>query len=143
MITAIITDTHFGARNDSTAFSNYFAKFYNDIFFPYLKKHDIKHVIHMGDVFDRRKFINYKTLYDARNYFFNPLRDNGLQCWMLAGNHDTFYKTTNEVNSVGLLLQEYDNIQVFDTAVEMENCVLMPWVCSGNYEESIDLIKNT
>ena len=73
MITAIITDTHFGARNDSTAFSSYFAKFYTDIFFPYLKKHNIKHLIHMGDVFDRRKFVNYKTLYDARQYFFDPL----------------------------------------------------------------------
>ena len=143
MITAIITDTHFGARNDSTAFSSYFAKFYTDIFFPYLKKHNIKHLIHMGDVFDRRKFVNYKTLYDARQYFFDPLESNDIKCWMLAGNHDTFYKTTNEVNSVSLLLKDYPNIQVFTNAIEMDNCVLMPWVCNDNYEESINIIKNS
>ena len=46
MISAIITDTHFGARNDSLAFSNFFAKFYKDIFFPYLKEHNISHVVY-------------------------------------------------------------------------------------------------
>ena len=143
MRSAIITDTHFGARNDSLAFSTYFAKFYEDIFFPYLKKHNITHVIHMGDAFDRRTFVNYKTLYDARRFFFDPLKENNIECWMLAGNHDTFYKTTNEVNSVELLLKDYNNIQVFHNATEMENCVLMPWVCNDNYEESIKIIKNT
>ena len=41
MKTAILTDTHFGARNDNIAFAGYFSKFYENIFFPYLKKHNI------------------------------------------------------------------------------------------------------
>ena len=43
---ALITDTHFGARNDSQIFTDHFMKFYNDIFFPYLEENDIKTLIH-------------------------------------------------------------------------------------------------
>ena len=42
MKVALVTDTHFGARSDSLAFDAYFAKFYDEIFFPYLVEHDIK-----------------------------------------------------------------------------------------------------
>ena len=34
---ALLNDTHFGARNDSNIFDEYFYKFYDNIFFPYLK----------------------------------------------------------------------------------------------------------
>ena len=56
---ALLNDTHFGARNDSNIFDEYFYKFYNDIFFPYLKENNIKTLIHLGDIVDRRKYINY------------------------------------------------------------------------------------
>ena len=49
---ALLNDTHFGARNDSTIFDDFFHKFYNDIFFPYLKEHNIKTLIHLGDIVD-------------------------------------------------------------------------------------------
>ena len=41
MKVAIITDTHWGARNDSQAFTNYFIKFYEEIFFPELLERNI------------------------------------------------------------------------------------------------------
>ena len=41
---AIITDTHFGARNDSVQFDEYFYQFYEGQFFPYLQKNNIKTV---------------------------------------------------------------------------------------------------
>ena len=67
---ALLNDTHFGARNDSLIFDDYFHKFYNDIFFPYLKEHNIKTLIHLGDIVDRRKFINYRlhTILDISFY---------------------------------------------------------------------------
>ena len=67
---ALITDTHFGARNDSLIFNYFFKKFYEDIFFPTLKERKIKKIIHLGDVVDRRKFINYKTLNTMKEIFF-------------------------------------------------------------------------
>ena len=143
MKAAIITDTHFGARNDSQVFSNYMENFYKNIFFPYLKENNINYCIHMGDVFDRRKYINFRTLFDSKRYFFEPLAENNIHVDMIAGNHDTFYKTTNEVNSIDLLLEEYNNIHVHSDPVELSNCILMPWICSDNYEQSLSLMKNT
>ena len=58
---AIITDTHFGARNDNVNFNEYFYQFYEGVFFPYLQQHNIKTVLHLGDLMDRRKYVSFKT----------------------------------------------------------------------------------
>jgi hypothetical protein len=55
MKVACVTDQHFGARNDSIHFSEYFEKYYSNIFFPYLKENNIDTVIDLGDTFDHRK----------------------------------------------------------------------------------------
>ena len=70
---ALLADTHFGARNDSPAFSKYFFKFYDEVFFPYLKENNITTLIHLGDIVDRRKFINFKTSHDFRKNFMMVL----------------------------------------------------------------------
>ena len=72
---ALINDTHFGARNDNPNYANYIYKFWDDIFFPYLEEHNIKDVIHLGDVLDRRKFVNFKTLKDFNDKFVDRLKN--------------------------------------------------------------------
>jgi DNA repair exonuclease SbcCD nuclease subunit len=52
---AIITDQHFGARNDSNVFLDFFQKFYDNVFFPKLIEEKIDTVLILGDTFDRRK----------------------------------------------------------------------------------------
>ena len=89
MKVAILGDTHFGSRNDHQAFHDYFEKFYSDIFFPYLKENDIKKVIQLGDLFDRRKYINFYTLKRSREYLFDRLVEAGIQMDVFVGNHDT------------------------------------------------------
>ena len=42
MTVALITDQHLDGRKGSVAFWEYFQKFYDDIFFPTLEKHNIK-----------------------------------------------------------------------------------------------------
>jgi DNA repair exonuclease SbcCD nuclease subunit len=107
MRVALVTDTHFGARSDNLAFDQFFAKFYDECFFPYLEKEGIKTICHLGDVFDRRKYINYNILQSCKKYFFNKARDLGIEIHMIPGNHDTYFKNTNEVNSPSLLLGEF------------------------------------
>jgi len=144
---AIITDQHFGARNDSIAFLDFYEKFYENTFFPALDSAGITTVLVLGDTFDRRKYVNFYALDRAKKMFFNELEERGIQVHMLAGNHDTYFKNTNDVNSPDLLLREYSNINVIDhpTTINVDgtDICMMPWICPENYQSSLDEMKTT
>ena len=145
---ALITDTHFGARNDNANFNEYFYKFYEGVFFPYLHQHKIKTCIHLGDVMDRRKFVSYNTAKDFRERFILPFMQLEINLHMLVGNHDTFYKNTNDVNSLQELVDgKFRNIKVYPEAqeVEFDGCkiLFMPWINSQNYIHSMGMIDET
>ena len=116
---AIITDLHFGARGDALTFVDYMDKFYTNTFFPTLKERGIKTILNLGDTFDRRKYINYNSLKRSRQFFFDPIYENGINMWMLAGNHDTYYKNTNDTNSIDLLLNHNGNITTIPEAMDI------------------------
>lgn len=148
---AIITDQHFGARNDSTHFLDYYDKFYKETFFPIIDSERIDTVLILGDTFDRRKYVNFYTLKRAREMFFDELHERNIEVYMLAGNHDTYFKNTNDVNSVDLLLREYNNINVIDSPqtihLNYENVThdvcMIPWICPENYQQCLTEMKNT
>ena len=147
MKVAIITDTHWGVRNDSQVFYEYFRKFYTDVFFPELEKREIKTVWMGGDTFDRRKFINFKTLQTAKEIYFDRLAERGIDTHVIVGNHDTSYKNTNSPNSPDLCLGEYENITLYPGPQEVMfdslNVLMVPWINSDNYSDSVDLIRKT
>jgi DNA repair exonuclease SbcCD nuclease subunit len=144
---AIITDQHFGARNDSIHFLDYYERFYRDTFFTTIDENGIDTVLILGDTFDRRKYINFFTLKRSREMFFDKLYAKDIQVHMLAGNHDTYFKNTNDVNSVDLLLQEYSNINVISKPtiinVKNTNICMVPWVCPENYNDCMSVISDT
>ena len=147
MKVAIITDQHFGARNDSIQCLDYYQNFYDNIFFPKLEEQQIKHILILGDTFDRRKFINFNTLSRAKKMFFDKAYDNDIFITMIAGNHDTYYKNTNDVNSPELTLAEYINTVIITRPETVEvhgvPVCFLPWICSDNYVDSMNEIKNT
>ena len=135
----ILGDTHFGMRGDSLEFHRYYQKFYDEVFFPYLIENKVDTVFQLGDLFDRRKFINFNSLYLCRKYFFDKLAENNIKLYTLLGNHDVAFKNTLEVNSSTLLLKDYDNITIYDEfatvsfdGVEVD---VVPWLCADNEEE--------
>jgi DNA repair exonuclease SbcCD nuclease subunit len=142
---AIITDTHYGARRGSKLFHDYFEQFYKNIFFPTLEQEGIDTVVHMGDAFDSRKSIDYQSLEWAKKVVFDPLKKYNVH--MIIGNHDVYYKNTNEINSPGLLLQSYLNIKTYSKISEVKignlDVLFIPWINTENYEDSIKLIQNT
>ncbi len=147
MKVVIITDQHFGARKNSKLFHDYFLKFYNDIFFPYLEENDIKVVIDMGDTFDSRKGIDFSALAWAKNNYYDRLQDMGIRVHTIVGNHTAYYKNTNEVNAVDLLLREYDNVTVYSEVTEVEidkrNILFIPWINQDNEEKTFKFIENS
>lgn len=147
MKVAIITDQHFGARNDSITFLDFYQKFYDNIFFPKIEEEGINTVLILGDTFDRRKYVNFYALDRAKKMFFDKLQEKNIRIHMLAGNHDTYYKNTNEVNSPDLLLKEYDNIHVIDDPQTIQvdgiSICMMPWICAENYAASMKEIQET
>tara|TARA_B110000305_G_scaffold72407_1_gene81258 strand:- start:452 stop:1498 length:1047 start_codon:yes stop_codon:yes gene_type:complete len=143
---ALLNDTHFGARNDSPAFIKYMNKFYDELFFPYLKENDIGTLVHLGDVVDRRKFINHNTAYNFKKHFWNKLDDMNIDTHVILGNHDTYYKNTNEVNAMqNLNLSKDVKIYTKTTQVEFDGLPILfiPWICDDNETESVELITNS
>lgn len=144
---ALITDTHCGAGNDNQSLNTFFIKFYEEVFFPYLEKHNIKNVIHLGDTFDRRKYINFKTLNSWHSKVFSKLNSMCDRVDILIGNHDTYYKNTNSINSVSELLQIYENFNSYENASEVMfgnlKLLYLPWMCEDNKEHSLNLINST
>ena len=145
MKVAIITDTHYGARKGSKFLHDYFELFYKNVFFPALKEHGVETVIHMGDAFDSRKSIDYQSLEWAKRVVFDPLKEYDVH--MIIGNHDTYYKNTNDVNSPDLLLQIYSNVKTYSKATEVNigglDILFLPWINSENETETYQLIQKT
>ena len=141
----IITDTHYGARKGSKHLHDYFEKFYDNVFFPALEEHGVDTVVHMGDAFDSRKSIDYQSLQWAKRVVFDRLKN--YKVHMIVGNHDTYYKNTNEVNSPGLLLSDYNNISVYYEPTEVKldklKVLFIPWINAENFESSILSIKSS
>ena len=143
---ALLNDTHFGCRNDSPAFIEYQNRFYNEIFFPYLQQYDIKTLVHLGDVVDRRKFINHNTAHNFKKVFFNRLEEMNIDTHIIIGNHDTYYKNTNEVNAMqNLNINKGAKVYTHATEVEFDGLPIMfiPWICDDNEAETTRAINNT
>mgnify|MGYP000647865862 CR=1 FL=1 len=143
---AILNDTHCGIRNSSDIFMKYQERFYTEVFFPYLLENDIKHILHLGDYYDNRKTINFKALQHNRKIFLEPMRKHGITMDIIPGNHDVYYKNTNELNAlkelqghymneVNLILEprvmDYDGLKVG----------LIPWINDENEKESLEFIS--
>ena len=145
---ALITDTHFGARNDNVNFNEYFYQFYEGVFFPYLQTHNIKTVLHLGDLMDRRKYVSYKTAKDFRERFILPLKHLKVDFHCLVGNHDIYFKNTNDVNSLQELIGQTSNkFHLYADATEVNigglDILFMPWINQQNYIYSMGMIDET
>jgi hypothetical protein len=143
---ALLNDTHWGARNDSPAFINYFNRFYNEVFFPYIQENNINTLIHLGDVVDRRKFINHNTAYNFKLKFWDKIEQLKLDTHILLGNHDTYYKNTNTVNALqNLNLPKNTKIYTSHDTVSFDGLeiLFLPWICDDLIESSLHAIDNS
>jgi DNA repair exonuclease SbcCD nuclease subunit len=147
MKVCIVTDQHFGCRKNSKLFHDYFQLFYENVFFPTLEQYGITTVIDMGDTFDSRKGIDFSALLWAKDNYYDKLYKMNIKVHTIVGNHTAYYKNSNKVNSVDLLLREYNNLTVYSEPIEIKidnlGVLLLPWINSENSERSLKMIQKT
>ena len=147
MKVAIITDQHFGFKKGSKIWLDYFQKFYDEVFFPTLKKEGIDTILDLGDTFDNRKGVDLRSLDWAKSNYFDIIRDNGMKMISIVGNHTAFYKDTNDINTIDLMLREYDNIRIVEECEEITvgglPILFIPWINSENDAKTYQMIKDS
>lgn len=142
----ILNDTHCGCRNSSDIFIDYQERFYTEVLFPYMDKHNIKNIFHGGDYYDHRKNINFKALNSNRKTFLQPMKDRGITMDIIPGNHDVFYKSTNDLCSLKELLGYYTsnvNIIMEPKVLDYDGLKIaaLPWINNENYVKSVKFIN--
>ncbi len=135
-----ITDTHLGVRNNSNEWIDQMREYFNDWFFPLVKKHyrpgDV--LIHLGDFFDSRQSINLKVLNLGVSVAeeFSNIFESGV--YFIVGNHDIWGKTTNEVNSLKSI-KWIPGISILENPVSLtlndKRFFMMPWRKDHEEEE--------
>ena len=145
----ILNDTHFGFKGDSTIVNDYFIRFFEEQLFPYIEENKIQYVFHLGDFFDRRKYINFRTLNQVRERVLGIFDKLGTENHIICGNHDTFFRNSNSLNSLNELLSSHKNWHIHADPTYLtlgpngEYCVaLLPWINSENEQISAEFIKD-
>jgi DNA repair exonuclease SbcCD nuclease subunit len=127
---------------------DYQERFYSEVFFPYLLENNITQILHLGDYYDNRKTVNFKALAHNRKIFLEKLREYGITMDIIPGNHDVYYKNTNELNALKELQGHYMNeVNLIMEPTEMNYdglCVgLVPWINPENEKASLEFLANT
>lgn len=142
---ALITDQHFGVRNNSQLFLDYYFKFYDNVFFPTLEEYNVLDIIDLGDTFDKRKSIDFNILDQVKERYYQKLLNMEKTVYSIVGNHTAYYKNTNRVNTLKLLLNDFENVYICEEPeicrINEKDVLLMPWINEENKEVAFDLLK--
>lgn len=147
MLIAILTDTHAGARNSNIFFMNNQRKFYEKVFFPEIDKRGIKITIHGGDALEDRKNLNTLAIKSLCEMYYDECEKRKITQYQILGNHDVFYRNTNDVHSLDIFDKAYPHLNIIHDTAEIELggkvFAFMSWINNENLESRLDFIKNT
>jgi DNA repair exonuclease SbcCD nuclease subunit len=143
-VIGFITDTHFTVNFNTPEVVQYLRNSYSS-YFNFWKKRGVKYIIHGGDIFDKRKNIDMIELNLAYELFFDVALSYDMEIHSIIGNHDIYFKNTNDVNSPGLLLRDkYPNLKIYYSpeviSLEGQKFLMLPWINSSNQEEFMKFV---
>ncbi len=138
----IITDTHFGVKNNSSKFLENQFRIFEDLFkMIEINPNDRMDLIHLGDLFDSRSTISIYVFNKVKNLFVNlykELQDRNPDNTIifLAGNHDFFSQNSQEINSLDALMSSALPNCKFITKKSciIDRCLYVPWYDANNVE---------
>lgn len=146
-ILVMISDIHFGVRNNSLEWIENIKNYFYNFFILYLKKLSNKKVslIINGDVFDNRQSLDINVLTTVLEIFNSILEINKeMVIYIVAGNHDSYRKKENDITSLAIF-EQFDRIEVIQkpTYITMFNgtkLLFVPW--SGDMEQQNEAVNN-
>ena len=143
MKVALLADDHWGARGDSVIFADNLDTFYRETFWPYVDEFKIKDIIHLGDVFDKRKFVTFNTAHRLRRNFIEPLVQRNMHLTIVLGNHDLPFRHKLNPNGPRELFPTQDlRFNILDKPTHSNGVLFLPWICDENREQSLMLINH-
>lgn len=146
----LLGDTHFGVRGDSQIFRDHQNLFFEEIFFPYCIENNIKEVWQFGDFFDKRKTINFMTLYNTRKTILEKFVEYDIQLHILMGNHDQYYRNDRSINALRELIAEdykshitiYDDLATILVGGNMKTDIV-PWINPDDMDDFKDYMNKS
>lgn len=142
----IIGDLHIGARNNSGVFLEFMKNYFTKELYPLIESEGVTHVIQLGDTLDKRKSIDFTVSAFLIKEWFSWFDDHDVQLWSIIGNHDTYYKSTNELSGVKQYEPIFRNVHIVDEPTVLElgktRFHLVPWISPENKIQIEEYIAN-
>lgn len=132
MTVALISDTHFGSKTFNKAIFERMIAYFEQVFFPYVLKQKIKHVIHLGDLVHNRNLMDNWIDGQLKKRFFRWFENNQIELTCLVGNHDSYFKNTIRHNWQQANLREFEYVTVIEEIttkwIDEVNFGFVPWI---------------
>lgn len=135
---ALLGDLHIGVRNGDEDFLN-FQTYWLKKALLRMKKEGVEAIIQAGDFFDIRKQTPNNVLYWVSETFIPLVRECGIPWYVNVGNHDIFYKFSNEIHTTAILQQQCPElIKVYPRFATVDvagtDFFFIPWLDKENAE---------
>lgn len=143
MKVAIINDMHFGRGGNNLYFKSRMRHFLNKVFFPELRKQNVNHLVIAGDTIESGETMNVHTINFMLENFFNRLHARHIETHVVLGNHDTYFKTTNSLSGLSMVLNHLDNVTLYDKPTTTHLGDMIPWITDENRDETMRHIKES
>lgn len=147
---AVHGDTHAGARDDNDFYIKHHDQFYDEVFYPTIEQYGITDIFHVGDLLDKRRVINVKTIKSLKEHCLLPALKGGRRWHQNLGNHDIYLKTTRELSAVVELFEAYEslypNFNIIRNPTELTvkgvPVLVMPWIVPSEEERFGEFLSN-
>lgn len=137
------TDPHFGVSNNDKKRLKIVNDYYKNFFIPTVSKLKGKDdiLIVLGDIFDHRSLLDIQVINDVIQTF-EHLNEVFKEIYIICGNHDTYRKDTNEINSLKILNQKHLNLDIIyekpkKLKIKNKDLWLIPWQVNSEEERKV------